>query len=128
MKMLKFTTPLLLILFLCSEGCIKSDYQSISQKNTNGSTSTNQGGSASATLAWNPNTEANLTGYKVYYGTASNNLSKSVDVGLPTVSNGAVSYKFSALVSGQTYYFAVVAYDEYATESGLSNVVSMKVP
>ena len=68
-------------------------------------------GSASAieaqtvvTLAWDPNTESNLAGYEVSYGTQSGVYSTIVDVGNVT------SVPFT-LPSGIVYYFAVKAYN-----------------
>ena len=37
--------------------------------------------SAQIKLAWDPNTEADLAGYRVYYGTASRSYGPPVDVG-----------------------------------------------
>ena len=38
-------------------------------------------------LAWDPSTESDLAGYKVYYGTSSKSYGGSVDVGNVTNSN-----------------------------------------
>jgi fibronectin type 3 domain-containing protein len=48
-------------------------------------------------LAWDANTESDLSGYKVYYGTSSQSYSGSVDVG------NATSYTLTGLTQGQTY-------------------------
>ncbi len=40
--------------------------------------------SAQATLAWTPNSESDLAGYKVYYGNSSGIYDNSVDVGNKT--------------------------------------------
>jgi hypothetical protein len=69
----------------------------------------------SVTLAWDPNPEADLAGYKVYYGTASGSYSSMVDVGNWT------SLTISGLESGKTYYFAATAYGSAGEESGKSN-------
>ena len=74
--------------------------------------------SAQVTLAWNPNTEPTLAGYKVYYGTASGSYQTHLDVGLNA------TYTVTNLQDGGTYYFAVTAYDSSANESGYSNEVS----
>src|SRR5256885_15055841 len=56
---------------------------------------------AQVTLAWDPNTETDLAGYKLYYGPSSGSYQSSVDVGNLT------SYTLSGLLEGRIYYFAV---------------------
>ncbi len=73
---------------------------------------------AQVTLAWDPNTEADLAGYRIHYGTVAGNLSNHIDVKKVT------SYTVSGLTAGQTYYFAASAYDTAGNESGYSNSVS----
>ncbi len=68
-----------------------------------------------ATLYWDPNTEGNLAGYKVYYGLSSGNYETIVDVGNQT------NYPLPYLLLGNTYFFAVTAYDVDGNESGFSN-------
>ena len=65
-----------------------------------------------AKLSWNPNTEANLAGYKIYYGAAPRNndcpdgdYQNNIDIGNKT------SYVFNDLISGKTYYFSVTSYN-----------------
>jgi hypothetical protein len=77
---------------------------------------------ASVTLAWDPNPEGNLAGYKVYYGTASGSYSIKVDVGNWT------SLTISNLEAGRTYYFAATAYDTGGEESGKSNELRYDTP
>ena len=74
------------------------------------------------TLAWDANTETDLAGYKVHYGTASGSYTTHVDVHKVTTAivNG--------LTAGQTYYFVVTAYNASNNESGYSNQVSYSVP
>ncbi len=66
------------------------------------------------TVGWNQNTESDLAGYKIYYGTEPGNYTMVIDVGLKT----------SATVKGLTldaeYYTAVTAYDTWKNESGYS--------
>src|SRR3989441_8812 len=76
---------------------------------------------AQVTLAWDPNTETDLAGYKLYYGTSSGSYPSSVDVGNLT------SYTLSGLLEGRTYYFAATAYDLNVNESGFSNEVSKAI-
>ena len=70
--------------------------------------------SADITMAWDSNNEADLAGYKIYYGTTSRNYSHTEDVGNVT------DYTIVGLQEGVTYYFAATAYDNTGTESALS--------
>jgi hypothetical protein len=69
-------------------------------------------------LAWDANTESDLAGYKVYYGTASGSYGNPTNVGNVT------TYTLTGLTLGQTYYIAVTAYDTSNNESGYSNEVN----
>jgi hypothetical protein len=77
---------------------------------------------ASVTLAWDPNPESYVAGYKVYYGTASGSYSLTVDVGSWT------SLTISGLEAGKTYYFAATAYDTAGDESGMSSELRYDTP
>ena len=77
---------------------------------------------ASLTLAWDSNTDANLAGYKVYYGTASGSYSIVVDVG------NCTSLTISSLEAGKTYFFAATAYAASGEESGKSNEIRYDTP
>jgi len=77
---------------------------------------------AQATLAWDPNTESDLAGYRIHYGTASGSYTVHTDV------HNVTTYTVDGLTAGQTYYFAVTAYDASGNESGYSNPVSYAVP
>ena len=74
------------------------------------------------TVAWDPNPEAEVAGYKVYYGTHSGSYTASLDAGNTT------SVVVSGLQEGATYYFAAVAYDASNNESGFSNEIAYAVP
>lgn len=78
----------------------------------------------SINLAWDPNAETTLAGYKVYYGTSTGVYTQSVDIGLPATVAGAVNATIPNLNVGTTYYFVVVAYDGSRTESDYSNEVN----
>ena len=77
---------------------------------------------ASIDLEWDPNTEPELAGYKIYWGTSSGNYTSSIDVGKTT------TYTLSGLDEGETYYFAATAYDGDGNESGFSNQVTYTIP
>ncbi|HSO61395.1 MAG TPA: fibronectin type III domain-containing protein [Desulfobacterales bacterium] len=74
------------------------------------------------TLAWDANTEPDLAGYKVHYGTASGSYTTIVDV------HNVITATVIGLAAGQTYYFVVTAYNAANNESGYSNQVSYSVP
>jgi hypothetical protein len=75
------------------------------------------GYAANVTLAWDSNTEPDLAGYKIFYGTSSRNYSKSIDVG------NVVEYTVADLQEGTTYYFAAKAYDYTDNESAYSDEI-----
>ena len=70
------------------------------------------------TLAWNPNKEPDLAGYKVYYGTASRKYGPGIDIGKVT------SYSLIGLLKGQKYYISVTAYNKSGRESPFSKEVN----
>ncbi len=78
--------------------------------------------SAQVTLEWNPNTEPDFAGHKIYSGTSSRNYDSVNDVGDLT------SYTIQNLVEGQTYYIAVTAYNTFNTESDYSAEVVYTIP
>ena len=69
-------------------------------------------------LAWDANTETDLSGYRILYGTTSGNYTATIDVGNLT------SYAVTGLTANTTYYFTVVAYDLAGNVSGPSNEIS----
>jgi hypothetical protein len=77
---------------------------------------------AQATLAWDPNTDPALAGYKLYWGTSSANYSWSADAGNQT------TFAVPDLSAGATYYFAATAYDSERFESTFSNETTHTVP
>jgi len=78
--------------------------------------------SAQVTLAWNPNTEPDFAGYKLYTGLTSGNYDNTTDVGNQT------GYTLQNLVADQMYYIVVTAYDTSNNESGYSAEVVYTVP
>jgi hypothetical protein len=77
---------------------------------------------ASVTLAWDPNSEPDVAGYKLYYGKASGTYESVVDVGNQT------TYTILGFLDRETCYFAVMAYNVYGLESGFSDEVSYPGP
>jgi hypothetical protein len=69
-------------------------------------------------LAWDENKEADVTGYKVYYGTAPGKYGPGIDVGNFT------NFTLDGLVKGQTYYVAIRAYTKSGQESAFSREAS----
>jgi hypothetical protein len=85
--------------------------------------------SGSATLSWTPPTSntngttlTNLAGYRIYYGTSSSSLSRSIQV----ANAGVTRYVVPDLSAG-TWYFAVRAYNSTGVESGNSNTATKTV-
>ena len=77
-----------------------------------------EGSAAKIRVIWNPNTEPELAGYKVYCGTASRTYTVSIDVG------NVNTYTVIGLSAGQTYFLAATAYDAFRNESDFSNEAS----
>jgi len=70
-------------------------------------------------LQWDPNTESDLAGYRVYYGTDVFAGPVQLDVANQTVAT------ISSLDPAQNYSFAVVAYNTSGLESSYSNIVAV---
>jgi len=79
-----------------------------------------------AQVSWTANTEPDLAGYKVYYGTSSGVYTTVIDVGL-TATPATPSHTIYNLTKGVTYYFNVTAYDTSNNESGFGTEVSKLV-
>jgi hypothetical protein len=71
----------------------------------------------SVTLAWDPNSESDLAGYILLYGTAPGVYTNHIDVGNQT------SWTVAGLTDGQHYYFAVKAYNQIGSQSAPSTEV-----
>ena len=84
-------------------------------------------------LTWDPNTETNLTGYKVYY--ANTNVQPFQGTGAAQGASGSIlipkgtqTATLSALDPTHPYFFAVTAYNNQGAESTYSNIVSITAP
>src|SRR5712692_1984665 len=82
--------------------------------------------SNSASLAWDAVTAPNLSGYRVYFGTAPGTYLQPLGQGI-SVGN-VTAYTLTGLASGSLYYFAVTAFDTLGMESAYSNEVSKSIP
>jgi hypothetical protein len=75
----------------------------------------------SVKLSWNANTENDVAGYRIYFGTSSGNYSKV------EIAGKATTYTVNDLQEGATYYFVVTAYDNSGNESGYSEEVPVTI-
>ena|SRR3990172_2357103 len=98
---------LVLVLFGCGGG---------------GGTGSESISSNAAKLSWDSNSDSDLAGYKIYYGTAPRTYGNPIDVRNTTTST------VPDLQKGVRYYFAVTAYDTSGNESGYSSEVSKAIP
>ena len=78
---------------------------------------------ATIQVNWNPNTEEDLAGYRLYVGTASGQYGEPVDVGNVTGHVMEITPQH-----GATYYFALTAYDTSGNESGYSAEATCFIP
>jgi len=77
--------------------------------------------SGTATLTWGTSPSGNVAGYMVYVGTSSGVYGPSFNAGNVT------SYQVINLTGGQTYFFAVTAYNTSGIESGFSNEATKSI-
>jgi large repetitive protein len=73
-------------------------------------------------VTWTADTDSDLAGYKVYWGTASG------AYGTPASVTSGTLYDISSVQAGTTYYVAVSAYDTSGNESAKSTQQSITVP
>lgn len=79
---------------------------------------------SSVALAWNYSPDATVAGYKLYRGAQSQNYTWATNAGN---TNFAISW-WTNPPYGQTFYFAVTAYDTNGLESLPSNEISWTLP
>lgn len=80
------------------------------------------GAAASLRVTWASNTEADLAGYRLEYGTSAGSYSGTVEAGL------ANSCDVTGLQPGLLYFFALYAYDEAGNLSAPSEEITGRVP
>lgn len=81
--------------------------------------------SGSAILSWTA-PSGSVSGYRVYYGTASGKYSQVLGSGI-SVGAGSTGYTVSNLAAGSTYYFAVTSVDSTGKESAFSSEASKQI-
>ncbi len=88
--------------------------------------------SLGVTLSWSSPTSredstalamSEISGYRIYYGTDSNNLTV-----LAVITDNSVTQHTTGPLDDNTYYFAVTTYDIDGTESAFSNIESKTLP
>ena len=81
---------------------------------------TSAGLAQDVSISWIANTESDLAGYKVYFGTAPGTYGNPISLGTGT------TYTLTGLPAG-TYYIAITAFNTSGLESGYSNEVSTTI-
>ena len=80
------------------------------------------------TLAWDPNNESNLAGYKLYYKTGTSGAPYdgvgSLQGASPIDVGNVTTFTVIGLSDSEDYYFVVTAYNTDGLESGYSNEVT----
>jgi len=79
-----------------------------------------------ANLSWDANTETDVVGYRVYYGTSPGSYLQVRGAGIDVTSG--TGYTVTGLTSGVRYYFVVTAFDGSGNESDYSREVSKDIP
>lgn len=83
---------------------------------------TDSSAQVSVRVAWDPNPETNIQGYRIYYGRSAGGPTNLVDVGNQT--SGAVTN----LAYAAGYFFFVTAYNTFGLESDPSSILTYKTP
>lgn len=79
--------------------------------------------SGSVTIAWDPNPEPDVIGYRVHYGSESGAYTEVIDVGPCT------AFEITGLIEAQGYFCSVTAYNTYGMDSDFAEeLVIYNVP
>ena len=71
-------------------------------------------------VSWNSNSEVDISGYLVYFGTDSTNLENSSRI----YTGNVTKFRIAGLVTGIKYYFGIKAQDQNKNVSDMSEIVS----
>lgn len=74
-------------------------------------------------FTWNPNTESDLAGYRLYQSTTSGVYAVGADKAVADILAGTEIAATQITKEGK-YFWVLTAYDKYGNESGFSNEVS----
>ena len=77
---------------------------------------------AEVTLAWDPNLEPDIAGYRLYYGQPPGTEAGAIELGNFT------TYTVEDLTEGATYFFYVTCHSTMGLESEPSNTIEYTVP
>ncbi len=77
---------------------------------------------STVSVQWTPNLDPSVIGYNVYYGSASHTYTNVLSTA------NASGLSVDGLIEGQTYFFAVTAFDAFGDESDFSDETSFIVP
>ena len=78
----------------------------------------------SVTLRWEPSTDPELAGYKIYSSVSSGSYGPAI----ATLPASVTTYQVTGLATGGTYFFVVSAYKNGGLESLHSNEVAKTIP
>ncbi len=78
----------------------------------------------SVTLRWDPSTDSDLTGYKIYSSVSSGFYGPPI----ATLPASVTTYQATGLATGVTYFFVVSTYNSAGGESLHSNEVARTIP
>jgi len=76
----------------------------------------------SVTLGWQPSSDTNVVGYNIYYGSASQVYTNTINVG------DVAGVTIDGLADGTTYYFGATSYNAQYQESDYSDEAIYNVP
>ena len=118
-----FVAALALVLSSCGGGGGDAPATQVATPPCGGGSTTSSSGTV--TIVWDQLTVANLSGYRLYYGTAPGTYLQPKGQGLDA--GNITAYTISGLNRGARYFFAVTAYDAADVESPFSNEVCKDV-